>query len=833
MIIAADEMMISPNLRIGRDPETVSSAFSSAATATVTATSDAKVFEAPPSESTKLVFFNAPLRSKLYEPVFRAFHSRGWSITEDEDRAHVLWFTQPDGLQEVYEDVHLWQRVNQLPHTDQWDDKDKLALHMNQYYKKSGRKPLHSFPETYILNRRNDMIEFQKRLKKQGGLDLPWVLKLPTVNEGKGVQIVAPQSQKLKALADMKVPRQEDFGERLIAQQYICNELTYSGRKFDFRVFWMVASVDPLVVLYHTGHNYVRIGQAKYDESNFTDTLSHLTTHTFGAEEKKATWDEFKVYIEEFQSIQGDRLAHLSEDPFGHVQNQIMQALAHLVDAYRDVTFHPNDFESQNAFSVHAADMLVDNDLDVFVIEGTDGPGKDEDYDFRIAMHNSIFGEMVDIFEEVTDRQAKGLPVDVKDMEERGILGDYKVIIDRDWTYEYKEYEQRRVKNKIGCNHDKQVSTVNSNVSLVNVAEKAKTTAHPKEITAAGFDLGAVPNKPFYMEGRTGRKGEMVTRSFRRNGWTPVDSVEFAKIVYDRKRPEVEKTIGPLFDRKLSPWQFYNHFPMAVEDPIFAKDNILKYTDTSDAELHVCNPILYKGRRFTIVTYMMVVSWDPLIVYYHDGYLDIPYSEEDELEFLKREDGSRVWRGAWENIGSMAKAAAKHRNDVADPLQHVTSQLKQTLVNVGAGLASEIVSALHNYSKNSAQPHYYGLYKATFEMDRNMTTFLTDIENWKLVYGESYQEIVDLHDELYGSMFQMLESVNATMSAAQNSGNAMTSEALTEATKNARGRYELLIHDPTVGSHGNAVASASSPPWKFEYPLQSTAPKRECTDTQI
>ena len=146
--------------------------------------------------------------------------------------------------------------------------------------------------------------------------------------------------------------------ERLLVQKYICDEMTYGGRKFDFRVFWMVASVDPLIVLYHTTQNYVRIGHAKYDESNFNNTKSHLTTHTFRSDEKKATWDEFKVYVEEFQALQGSRLAHLHQDPFSHVQNQVKQILSHLVDAFKNITFHTRDFSSQNAFSLHAADLI-------------------------------------------------------------------------------------------------------------------------------------------------------------------------------------------------------------------------------------------------------------------------------------------------------------------------------------------------------------------------------------------------------------------------------------------------------------------------------------------
>lgn len=100
-----------------------------------------------------------------------------------------------------------------------------------------------------------------------------------------------------------------------------------------------------------------------------------------------------------------------------------------------------------------------------------------------------------------------------------------------------------------------------------------------------------------------------------------------------------------------------------------------------------------------------------------------------------------------------------------------------------------------------------------------MNTFLGNIENWRLMYGESYQEIVEMHDDLFGSAFNLLEAVNATMTAAKQSGGATTIENLTEATKEARGGYQLILHDSNVSQD-------DGPYWKFEYDWDDTA--KEC-----
>lgn len=101
------------------------------------------------------------------------------------------------------------------------------------------------------------------------------------------------------------------------------------------------------------------------------------------------------------------------------------------------MTYHTRGISSENAFTWHAADMIIDNDLDVYIIEGTDGPGKDEDYDFRIEMHNSIFGDMIGIEEEVSRRQESGYSLDVKEMEQDGVLGSYEVVYDDGLMFEY------------------------------------------------------------------------------------------------------------------------------------------------------------------------------------------------------------------------------------------------------------------------------------------------------------------------------------------------------------------------------------------------------------
>ncbi|KAL7548460.1 hypothetical protein ACHAWF_011746 [Thalassiosira exigua] len=804
-----------------------------------------KITKPCPAPSQKLVWFKGGVGHKLYEPVARAFHSRGYSRTKEWEEAQVLWTDQPNYNQagRLFQKLKPWQRLNQMPNTREWDDKDRMAAHMKQYFQEKQQPLSNSFPESYLLHEPQDFRRFQNRLSQQNGLEIPWVLKRPTINQGKGVTVVGPHSKELREILNRGGPYQD----RMVAQRFICDEMTYDGRKFDFRIFWMVASVDPLLVLYHAKNNYVRIGHAKYDESNFNDTKSHLTTHTFGAGEKKATWDEFRVFVEEHQSLQGDRLQHLGKDPFQHVQNQIKSIISFLADAYKNITFHNNDFSSENAFSLHAADMIIDNDLDVYIIEGTDGPGKDEDYDFRIVMHDAIFGSVVDILDDVTARQAKGVPLDVHDMHEKGILGAFEPVYDgkMNWMYEYIDYERLKVTHKKGCGGasfgGKKESVVD--VPMRNIALRAVTAALPKENI-----VGAAKLKTFYMEGRTSRKGEPIARAFRRHGWTPVDRIELAQVVYDRQQPTIGKGNSAPIERKIRPWQFHNRFPMELEQSFFRKPFLRKFLDKSKKDGVVCNPLTYNGRSFTVNVYVLILSLEPLVVYYHDGYVLIPHSKEDQREFLNSTSSSNqvetkehlIWRGSWKSLEYILNRAKELSNNTAlpaDPMAHVQNQLKRSMVQFTASFAKRANSFLklrHEHEGSDYPPNYFSLFRAVFQIDDDLNTFLSDVDHLAVTYGEDFEDIVVMHNDLFGAALTLLETLNATLFCSKsrqplkNSSNGsrplLTTRELLETTTNAMGRYELLIYNDNMTNVGSSAISSQIPPssssslfWSFGY----------------
>jgi len=377
---------------------------------------------------------------KINQAVARAIRMKGWRKSDKPEEAQVIWTYV--STTHWYKELQPWQRYNHIPNYKSWNQKDSFVTYMLNYQIASG-KPLPAVPETYRLDEDVELKKFQKRLFKEGGMDIPWVLKKPNVNQGKGITMLGPQSQELKHVFDTVEEEKEE--QNYIIQRYVCNEMTFGdNRKFDFRIFWIVASLDPLVLMYHDG--YVRVGNAAYDETDWSSTKAHLTTHTGMAAEGKGTWDDFSDLVHEAAERGGPALKKRLKgvDPMDHVRNQVKQVLGEMAAAFKEITFNANNISSENGFGFYGGDFIIDWDLDVFFIEPQHGCGLDEDHQFRVDMHNALFSQMIEATDEIWERQEQGIG-----LQNLQNTGGYEVVYNDGWMYEYEGYERNA--NKKGC----------------------------------------------------------------------------------------------------------------------------------------------------------------------------------------------------------------------------------------------------------------------------------------------------------------------------------------------------------------------------------------------
>jgi len=375
--------------------------------------------------------------SKICHPMVRALRDQGWHKVEKKEDARFIYTYVRET--KSYPLLKSWQRYNHIPNTAAWNKKDNFAKGFRTYHEETGVLP-YFVPETFDLSVPEENKQYEQRLFHEGGLDHPWVLKQPNVNQGKGITMLGPQSEELKNVMKFVA----EGRTRYIIQQYICNEMTWQQRKFDVRVFWLVASMDPLIVLYIDG--YVRIGNADYDESDFSNTRNHLTTHTFLGEEGKASYEQLNQRILDHVDEHPELKPTLPTDPVTHIRNQFKESIGMLVDAFKGDTFKTGPpLAAEDSFEFYGADCVIDNDLDLWMIEAQDDTGMDEDHYFRLEMHHQIFYGMGLVLAEIWEKQAKGLPIlPLKN------TGKWEVIYADGWRFKYDEYERSPDKKSCG-----------------------------------------------------------------------------------------------------------------------------------------------------------------------------------------------------------------------------------------------------------------------------------------------------------------------------------------------------------------------------------------------
>ncbi|CAB9497136.1 polyglycylase TTLL10 [Seminavis robusta] len=403
--------------------------------------------------------------------VIRAFRSQGWYANDrDEyswdDKAAIatyrFLYKRKTQSNKDYAVGQPWQRFSRIPGcSKKMGQKDSFQAGFRTLQKQydathnDGRDLIYFLPETYQLEHTKDRRKFEARIleEKKLGRNRPWVLKKADINNGRGIEMLPPDSE---ALYTATARAKEDDDHNYIVQSYVCNELTwFNGKKFDLRFYWLVASVDPLIVLYHDG--YARVAGAMYNESDWGSTGQHLTNHQFRKEMGQPTdedvlWDALWRRVREHYAANYERLSQLivGDDPVRHVRNQIKEALSATVEAFKDsLTGKTEDTKvtTENNFAFYGSDFIIDADLDVYYLEAQSSPGLGQSLDFRIDMFRSLFRPMVNIVEEIADKQEKDAKANLLPIES---LGDYEIIYaGDDWRYEFKGYKRR--KDKKGC----------------------------------------------------------------------------------------------------------------------------------------------------------------------------------------------------------------------------------------------------------------------------------------------------------------------------------------------------------------------------------------------
>lgn len=166
-----------------------------------------------------------------------------------------------------------------------------------------------------------------------------------------------------------------------IMQKYIYNSLLLMGHKFDFRIYTLIASTNPLIVYYHDG--FLRMSLHKYDvNSNDKSVLltnTDLSKNIFDQAKSQGSYLGMnETQLRNFQMwnltrLQGYLLENgIIDDPNwldNYLRPEFMRALIHLLRATSS-----SFLKRSQIYELYGMDFMIDEDLNLWFIECNASP---------------------------------------------------------------------------------------------------------------------------------------------------------------------------------------------------------------------------------------------------------------------------------------------------------------------------------------------------------------------------------------------------------------------------------------------------------------------------
>lgn len=161
-----------------------------------------------------------------------------------------------------------------------------------------------------------------------------------------------------------------------MAQRYIPKPFLVNSHKFDFRVYMFIASMDPLIILYHDG--FLRIAPVPY---NSTETSwKHITNLGRAKEYYKSigfTKEQILGQTEKLGWMYESFEEYLLNSGYS-VNNWIQTTFKPFVKKVALYLVNMNDgklLKHPRVFELFGLDFLLDSDLKIWFIEANSDPG--------------------------------------------------------------------------------------------------------------------------------------------------------------------------------------------------------------------------------------------------------------------------------------------------------------------------------------------------------------------------------------------------------------------------------------------------------------------------
>ena len=314
---------------------------------------------------------------------------------------------------ELYDQV-MWQHEGEsyLSALDGGDaisgNKARQLSTKRKYSEKFGcdYNSLHMQPPQFTMHRTSECKAFFKWIQDNPGE--MWIRK-PILGQG-GVGITLHSDVKdFDNLRDCSSKRDDN---KYIIQHYIKHPLLIHGKKFDIRVYMLIASSNPYFVFYH--HGYLRRSIVGYNADS-TDKGVFLTNTHFQSLEKGFELEDHIWGFERFQKYLADNNIAGSQYVSTVLDSAIKKTLLYNFMSAKDELVR-----RKGSYHLFGLDFMIDSELRVHFIEANGYPGFTWSPDFDTR---TMVTELFDLLHELHEK-----PTAFEGMTAGDMYGDFELI---------------------------------------------------------------------------------------------------------------------------------------------------------------------------------------------------------------------------------------------------------------------------------------------------------------------------------------------------------------------------------------------------------------------
>lgn len=264
---------------------------------------------------------------------------------------------------------------NKLENNEHLTDKKGLFHTMLSYYTSQNQDPFEYMPITFHIKSDQDSIfsTFQDYFfsleSKKPQIQNLWIMKpAEKSNRGQGITICNTLSQIQSILNSQK-----DVNRSYILQKYIERPFLIHKRKFDFRCFALITSVNSVIQGYFYTEGYIRTASSEFSTKDISDNFKHLTNDAIQkhGEDYGKYEDGNKMSYREFQRYL-DNHYHVKKVVFAQ---EILPKIKEMVkDTIKASFFKLDPCKRINCMEILGYDFMLDSNLKPWLIEVNTNP---------------------------------------------------------------------------------------------------------------------------------------------------------------------------------------------------------------------------------------------------------------------------------------------------------------------------------------------------------------------------------------------------------------------------------------------------------------------------